>query len=59
MVLVLASPEAEESCQAANGLTIVDLLRPLGVFKKLNFNNGGHPMATALSHIKLTISQQG
>ena len=31
-------------CQSANGLTIIDLLRPLGVFRKLNFNNGGtHP----------------
>lgn len=50
MVLVLASPEAEDICQTANGLTVVDLLRPLGVFKKLNFNNGGAFYSSCLCH---------
>ena len=47
MILVLASPEAEQLSRSANGLSVAELLRPHGVFRQLNFNNGGAPWAAA------------
>ena len=39
--MVQATPEAEQLCAGASGLSVADLLRPHGVFKRLNSDNGG------------------
>lgn len=36
VIMVVSSPEAEEMCQKLNGLTVVDLLRPYGIFSQLS-----------------------
>jgi hypothetical protein len=36
VVMVVSSPEAEKLCQEKNGLTVVDLLRPYGIFHQLS-----------------------
>lgn len=40
-VSVIVSPEADALCQAANGLSVVSLLRPFGVLAQLNGSVGG------------------
>ena len=35
-VMVVSTPEAEEMVQVNNGLTVVDMLRPLGEFRSLS-----------------------
>lgn len=40
-VAVHASPEAQELCTAANGLTLAELLRPFGELAQLNGTQGG------------------
>ena len=40
-VAIIASPEADALCQAANGLSVVSLLRPFGVLPQLNGTIGG------------------
>ena len=41
VILVLASKEAEQMCQGASGLDVVELLRLHGTFTHLNKDNGG------------------
>jgi hypothetical protein len=36
VVMVVSTPEAEEMVQVNNGLTVVDMLRPLGEFRSLS-----------------------
>ena len=36
VVMVVSTPEAEALCQEANGLTVVDLLRPFGNLHQLS-----------------------
>ena len=45
-VMVISSPESEALCQEANGLSIVDLLRPFGFLQQLS----GEPAPTLLRY---------
>lgn len=47
VVMVVASPEAEDLCRNASGLSVDELLRPFGVLHQLNGGLGGRP---ALQH---------
>jgi hypothetical protein len=41
VVMVVASPEAEDLCHGATGLAVAELLRPFGVLHELNDGLGG------------------
>ncbi len=59
-VAVIASQEADSLCHAANGLTVVNLLRPFGVLNQLNGTIGGAVGGRAASHTgSRSTTQQG
>ena len=49
VVMVVASPEAEDLCQGATGLAVAELLRPFGVLHQLNDGLGGRQTSQAPS----------
>ena len=41
VLMVVASPEADEVCRGSTGLAVVELLRPFGLLPQLNGTVGG------------------
>lgn len=49
--MIIAADEANSLCHAANGLSVVGLLRPFGVLAQLNGNIGGESAPTTLEYL--------
>ena len=59
-VAVITSQEADSLCLAANGLSVVNLLRPFGVLNQLNGTIGGASGGLVASHVACPLyTQQG